>query len=114
MTYGYKSLINRLPPLDRNSKSVINELQPELHPSEILHDVKKLMVVNYVRLTTNPVGRSYSILVQQQPLSATFEKIAQAASLYDLWADSRRDQVTEEEQWGQHAVQSVGWSLLGT
>ncbi|KAI0093630.1 hypothetical protein BDY19DRAFT_918021 [Irpex rosettiformis] len=90
------SMLNRLQPLERNRKMAINELQPDLHPSEALYDVKKLLMVG-----------------NQQPLSASFERIAQAASLYDLWAESRRDLVTEEEQWGSHVVQSITWSVMG-
>ncbi len=43
------SMLNRLQPLERNRKMAINELQPELHPSEALFDVKKLLVVGNVR-----------------------------------------------------------------
>ncbi|KAI0695904.1 hypothetical protein BC835DRAFT_1272629 [Cytidiella melzeri] len=90
------SMLNRLQPLERNRKMVINELQPDLPPYEALFDVKKLLMVG-----------------NQQPLSAAFERIAQAASLYDLWAESRRDQVTPQEQWGTHVVQSIVWSMMG-
>ncbi|KAI0341698.1 hypothetical protein BDW22DRAFT_1358540 [Trametopsis cervina] len=91
------SLLNRLPPLERNRKMVINEIQPDLHPSEALYDVKKLLIVG-----------------NQQPLSAAFERITQVGSLQDMWADTRHDEVLDSEQWGQNAVRSVVWSMLGS
>ena len=42
------SLLHRLPPLERGRWPIINEVQPDMHPLEILADVKKLMNVQYV------------------------------------------------------------------
>lgn len=52
--------------------------------------------------------------MQQQPLSASFERITQASVLYDAWSDTQNQMITEAEQWGVHAVQSVAWNMLGT
>lgn len=46
---GLFSLLNRLPPTERGCKPVINEIQPDLHPYEILRDAEKLMHVGNVR-----------------------------------------------------------------
>ena len=45
---GLQSLLNRLPPTERGRKPVINEIQPDLHPYEILRDAEKLMHVGNV------------------------------------------------------------------
>lgn len=42
------SMLNRLSPDGEGKKAPLNELQPDLHPSEILFDVKKLLDVNNV------------------------------------------------------------------
>lgn len=42
--------------MDRTRKLIINEMQPDMHPSEILHDAKKLLVVNYVSQIHNTLG----------------------------------------------------------
>lgn len=89
-------LMNRLPPLEQGRKPIINELQAYLHPLEILNDVKKLMQVSH-----------------QQPLSATFEKITEALAAHDYWTDKHMFYPVESEQWAQHAVQSVAWSMAG-
>lgn len=53
------------------------------------------------------------ICLQQQPLTASFEKIVQAMGLYDHWVDVQGGAFVEAEQWGYHAVQSVVWSMHG-
>ncbi|EMD38521.1 hypothetical protein CERSUDRAFT_82798 [Gelatoporia subvermispora B] len=90
------SMLRRLPPEERSRKPALNEVQPDLHPLEILSDVRKLMPINHL-----------------QPLSAAFEKIVQAVGLYDHWIDAQGAAFVESEQWGQHAVQSVVWSMHG-
>ena len=46
-------------------------------------------------------------------MSAAFVKIWEATALYDYWADSRRNSVTDAEQWATHTVQAVAWNMLG-
>ncbi|CAL1704828.1 unnamed protein product [Somion occarium] len=86
------ALLHRLP-VEAGHKPPINEIQFFLHPLELLSDVKKLL--------------------QNQPLSASFEKISQAVSLFDTWYDFHRGFVTDSEQWAQHAVQSSVWDSAG-
>ncbi|OCH95526.1 hypothetical protein OBBRIDRAFT_816439 [Obba rivulosa] len=90
------SMLRRLPPEERGCRPALNEVQPDLHPLEILSDVRKLMHIN-----------------NHQPLSAAFERIIQAVGLYDHWIDVQGAAFFESEQWGQHAVQSVVWSMHG-
>ncbi|TBU65923.1 hypothetical protein BD310DRAFT_912363 [Dichomitus squalens] len=90
------SLLHRLPPLERGRWPIINEVQPDMHPLEILADVKKLMNVQY-----------------QQPLAAAYERIVQAIGLYDHYIDVQGGQYVESEQLAQHAVQSVLWTNFG-
>ncbi|KAI0362002.1 hypothetical protein OH77DRAFT_1416202 [Trametes cingulata] len=92
------SLLHRLPvpPTERGKKPIINEIQPQMHPLEILHDAKKLLMVE-----------------NQQPLSAAFEKVMQAVGLYDHYIDVQGGLFMESEQYAQHAVQSVIWNLFG-
>lgn len=40
--------MNRLPPLERGKRPLINEIQADLHPWEVLFDVKKLLTVLFV------------------------------------------------------------------
>ena len=40
--------MHRLPPTERGQKPFLNTVQPDLHPVEILFDVKKLMQVQNV------------------------------------------------------------------
>lgn len=91
------SLLHRLPPTERGAKPILNDIQPDLHPLEVLFDVQKLVQIS-----------------NQQPLSASFEKIVQATGLYDHWLDVQRGAFVEAEQWGQHAVQSVVWNMHGS
>ncbi|KAH9934779.1 uncharacterized protein B0H18DRAFT_978208 [Fomitopsis serialis] len=90
------SLLNRLPPTERGRKPIINDIQPDLHPYEILRDVEKLMQI-----------------ANQQPLTAAFERIIKAGGLYDHWINLQRAPFIEAEQWGPHTVQSVVWSMHG-
>ncbi|KAI0306373.1 hypothetical protein B0F90DRAFT_1814283 [Multifurca ochricompacta] len=82
-----QGLLHRLPPKHENHKPIINEIQPGLHPIEVLFD--------------------------EQPLSAAFEKIIQAVGLYDHWIDVQGNHLDDAEQWSQHTVQSVVWSAAG-
>lgn len=49
LAHGPFSLMNRLPVMERGRRPLINDIQADLHPYEILHDVKKLLTVTYVR-----------------------------------------------------------------
>lgn len=51
--------------------------------------------------------------LQQQPLSAAFERIIQAVGLYDHWINLQRAPFIEAKQWGPHSVQSVVWIMHG-
>ncbi|KAH9842804.1 uncharacterized protein C8Q71DRAFT_734655 [Rhodofomes roseus] len=90
------SLYNRLPPTEHGQKPTINDIQPDLHPYEILRDVEKLLQIS-----------------NQQPLTAAFERIIKTVGLYDHWINLQRAPFIEAEQWGPHTVQSVVWSLHG-
>ncbi|KAL1947766.1 hypothetical protein VTO73DRAFT_13490 [Trametes versicolor] len=92
------SLLHRLPilPTERGKKPIINEIQPQMHPLEILHDAKKLLIVEH-----------------QQPLTAAYEKVMQAIGLYDHYIDVQGGLFTESEQYAQHAVQSLIWNFFG-
>ena len=52
-------------------------------------------------------------LVQQQPLSAAYERIIQAIGLYDHYLDVQGGLFVESEQYAQHAVQSIVWNTFG-
>ncbi|PIL23911.1 hypothetical protein GSI_13662 [Ganoderma sinense ZZ0214-1] len=93
---GSESLLHRLPPLEPGGRPIINEVQPDMHPLEILADVKKLMNVHH-----------------QQPLALAYERIVQAIGLYDHYIDVQGGQFVESEQLAQHAVQSVLWNNFG-
>ncbi|CDO70809.1 hypothetical protein BN946_scf184798.g125 [Trametes cinnabarina] len=92
------SLLHRLPllPTERGKKPIINEIQPQMHPLEILHDAKKLLRVEH-----------------QQPLTAAYEKVMQAIGLYDHYIDVQGGLFMESEQYAQHAVQSIIWNFFG-
>ena len=51
-------------------------------------------------------------LVQQQPLSAAYERIIQAIGLYDHYLDVQGGLFVESEQYAQHAVQSIVWNTF--
>ncbi|KAF8478458.1 hypothetical protein DFH94DRAFT_749935 [Russula ochroleuca] len=91
-----QGLLHRLPPKHKNHKPALNEIQPGLHPIEVLFDVEKLLRVK-----------------SEQPLSAAFEKIVQAIGLYDHWIDMQGYFLEDPEQWSHHAVQSIVWSAAG-
>ncbi|KAF7964823.1 hypothetical protein HWV62_2735, partial [Athelia sp. TMB] len=44
------AMLHRLPLLEEQRRPVLNDIQPDLNPLEILFDVKKLMTVEYVGL----------------------------------------------------------------
>ncbi|KAG6818143.1 hypothetical protein H0H87_000048 [Tephrocybe sp. NHM501043] len=50
---------------------------------------------------------------KDQPMSAAFSKISEAAGLYDNWLEAQGAPLLEEEQWASHAVQSVVWDAIG-
>ncbi|KDR81577.1 hypothetical protein GALMADRAFT_263859 [Galerina marginata CBS 339.88] len=90
------SILHRLPPIVEGQKPVLHEIQPDLHPHEVLFDVSKLL---------DPEN--------EQPLNAAFNKIFQAIGLYDHWLDVQFALPVEEQQWAHHAVQSIVWKAAG-
>jgi hypothetical protein len=52
-------------------------------------------------------------LFQDQPLTAAFNKIFQAVGLYDHWLDVQLALPVEDQQWAQHAIQSIIWNEAG-
>ncbi|KAL0946934.1 hypothetical protein HGRIS_013094 [Hohenbuehelia grisea] len=90
------SLMHRLPSTEPSRKPILNEIQPDLHPLEILYDIKKLMDVD-----------------NDQPLGESFNKIAQAMGVYDHLMDSKFTTHLYNAQWAQHCVQSVVWDAMG-
>ncbi|KAH9854144.1 hypothetical protein C2E23DRAFT_914573 [Lenzites betulinus] len=92
------SLLHRIPalPSERGKKPTINEIQPQMHPLEILNDAKKLLTVEH-----------------QQPLTAAYEKVMQAIGLYDHYIDVQGGLFMESEQYAQHAVQGLIWNFFG-
>ncbi|KAF9270017.1 hypothetical protein L218DRAFT_849491 [Marasmius fiardii PR-910] len=92
------SLLHRFPPEEgqEERRPPLNEIQPHLHPLEILYDVKKLMDENH-----------------EQPLMASFSKIVQAIGVYDYWFEHQFSGLRDTDQWAQHAVQGVVWNAAG-
>ncbi|KAJ7219238.1 hypothetical protein GGX14DRAFT_435221 [Mycena pura] len=90
------SILHRLPPTIERRRPMLNQIQADLHPMEVLFDVHKLMDEE-----------------NGQPLSASFVKIMQAVGLYDHWYDTQPITAPESDQWAQHTVQSVVWSAAG-
>ncbi|KAF9246549.1 hypothetical protein BU15DRAFT_85302 [Melanogaster broomeanus] len=91
------SMLHRLPSTSSaDGTPLLNEIQPDLHPSEVLFDVAKLLQPQ-----------------SGQPLTLCFEKLAQAIGLYDHWVDLKKAASCERELLGQHAMQAVLWSTLG-
>lgn len=43
----------------------------------------------------------------------SFDKIFQSMGLYDNWVDVQLATGSDEEEWAQHAVQSVLWREVG-
>ncbi|KAI6127633.1 hypothetical protein EDD16DRAFT_1552061 [Pisolithus croceorrhizus] len=89
------SMLHRLP--TPSGVPVLNEIQPDLHPLEVLYDVAKLLQPR-----------------SGQPLTLAFEKVAQATGLYNSWVDLRKISPHDRERLGLHAMQAVLWSTLGT
>ncbi|KAF8163271.1 hypothetical protein B0H34DRAFT_694755 [Crassisporium funariophilum] len=90
------SILHRLPETTPGQKPVLHEIQPDLHPLEVLYDICKLLDER-----------------NDQPLSASFMKIFQAIGLYDHWLDVQLALPVEDQQWAQHAVQSIIWREAG-
>ncbi|KAJ8083776.1 hypothetical protein PM082_002542 [Marasmius tenuissimus] len=92
------SLLHRFPPEEgqETQRHPLNEIQPQLHPLDILHDVKKLMDEKH-----------------EQPLSASFSKIVQSVGVFDYWFENRFSTLRDDDQWAQHAVQGVVWNAAG-
>lgn len=90
------SILRRLPQTIPGQKPVLHEIQPDLHPLEVLYDVSKLLDEQ-----------------NDQPLSAAFIKIFQAVGLYDHWLDVQFALPVEDQQWAQHAIQSIIWNEAG-
>lgn len=88
------SMLHRLP--TPTGVPVLNEIQPDLHPVEVLYDVAKLLQPQ-----------------SGQPLTLAFEKLVHAIGLYNSWVDLRRISPHERERLGLHAMQAVLWSTLG-
>jgi anaphase-promoting complex subunit 5 len=53
------------------------------------------------------------VTVQEQPLSASFVKIAEAAGVFNYWCDRKMGTVKESDQWALHAVQANVWTAVG-
>ncbi|KAJ3556968.1 hypothetical protein NP233_g11854 [Leucocoprinus birnbaumii] len=87
------SMLHRLPPTNTGQKQTPNEIQPDLHPLEVFHDVSKLL--------------------DDQPVGVAFNKIMQAIGVQDHWIDVQIIPPPEEELWVQHAVQSIVWRSTG-
>jgi anaphase-promoting complex subunit 5 len=105
-------MLHRLPQGEPGRRPILNEIQPDLNPMEILFDVKKLMTIAYVCRNIFIMWHNLTS-PQAQPPSASFEKIIQAVGLYDHWIDVQLATPVEAEQWGQHAVQAFVWRLIG-
>ncbi|KAJ3728128.1 hypothetical protein DFJ43DRAFT_1084857 [Lentinula guzmanii] len=88
------SLLRRFPSV--GERPPLNEIQPNLHPLDILYDVTKLID------ETN-----------EQPLSASFIKITESMGVFDYWYDTKMDTTKESDQWAQHVVQGVAWTAAG-
>ncbi|TFK54918.1 hypothetical protein OE88DRAFT_1710679 [Heliocybe sulcata] len=91
-----KALRARLPHKEPWRRPVLNMVEPNIHPYEVLFDVKKLMQVEF-----------------EQPLSASFERIVEGVGVFDNWAEQENTPQSDVEQWGQHAVQSLVWNAAG-
>lgn len=90
------SILHRLPSNVPGQKPILQEIQFDLHPLEVLADARKLLDEE-----------------NDQPLNAAFIKIVQAVSLYDNWLDIQLAIPAEDQQWAQHAVQSILWKEAG-
>jgi hypothetical protein len=106
-------MLHRLPPTISGRRPVLNEIQPDLHPLEVLFDVKKLIDEQNVFLSSWFSTTLWNIWSQEQPLSVAFTKIYEAVGLYDHWLDVQLAFPVGGEQWAQHAVQSCVWAAAG-
>ncbi|EGN92472.1 hypothetical protein SERLA73DRAFT_99306 [Serpula lacrymans var. lacrymans S7.3] len=88
------SMLHRLP--EPSEMPTLNEIQPDLHPLEILFDISKLL---------DPRSG--------QPLTACFEKLVQASGLYDHWIETGRASYNDKEKMGIHAMEAVLWTTIG-
>lgn len=107
------SILHRLPSNVPGQKPILQEIQFDLHPLEVLADIRKLLDEENVRASTVPGFALAYNLPQDQPLNAAFIKIVQAVSLYDNWLDVQLAIPAEDQQWAQHAVQSIVWKEAG-
>lgn len=107
-----RSLLNRLPTDKEGQKPILNNVQPEIHPLEVLFDVSKLLAEENVRFM-NSFRSTPTNSCQGQPLNAAFIKIFQAIGVYDHWLDTQTELPGEDQQWAQHAVQSIVWREAG-
>ncbi|KAI5899674.1 uncharacterized protein SCHCODRAFT_02605806 [Schizophyllum commune H4-8] len=83
-------------PQDDSDRLPLNDIQPHLHPFELLADVKKLLNDQH-----------------GQPLFCSFRRIFEAMALFDQWIEQHKENFIPSEQWGPHAVQSVVWDAAG-
>ncbi|KZT26232.1 hypothetical protein NEOLEDRAFT_1132257 [Neolentinus lepideus HHB14362 ss-1] len=91
-----KTLKARMPNKEPGRRPALNPIEPNVHPYEVLFDVKKLMQVEF-----------------EQPLIASFERIVEVIGVFDQWAEQENTSQSDAEQWGQHAVQSLVWKAAG-
>ncbi|KAG2368513.1 armadillo-type protein [Suillus spraguei] len=88
------SMLHRLPSL--NETPVLNEIQPNLHPLEVLFDVTKLLDPQY-----------------GQPLTLCFEKLTEAVALHNHWVDTKQAMPRDADICSHNAMQAVLWQTLG-
>ena len=64
------SILHRLPPINEGQKPVLHEVQPDLHPLEILFDVSKLLDPDNVRGITRKIQSfTFTNLISRSNLS---------------------------------------------
>jgi len=88
------SMLHRLPSL--NETPVLNEIQPDLHPLEVLFDVTKLLDPQY-----------------GQPLTLCFEKLTEAIALHNHWVDTKQALSRDAGICSHNTMQAVLWQTLG-
>ncbi|OJA21603.1 hypothetical protein AZE42_01675 [Rhizopogon vesiculosus] len=88
------SMLHRLPSL--NETPVLNEIQPDLHPLEVLFDVTKLLDPQY-----------------GQPLTLCFEKLTEAIALHNQCGNAKHAMPRDAEICAHNAMQAVVWQTLG-
>lgn len=118
-------MLHRMPPTESGRRQPLNDIQSDLHPLEILFDVKKLMHIPHVcdrfLCSLLAMKRLTSNVVEEQPLSASFEKIIQALGVYDHWIESQRTRLQspddavglDADQWAFHTIQAIVWNAVG-